>query len=116
MCLDILEKLAFYRRLKYKWGMTKPNHSKADLIPLNNVRAEMVFPTTGMSISERNILNYLEQLGIEAVLQKVNGLGHAQRHVTGQQAEQLVTLFKAKHWRKFKAVEPKLKTKGGTSK
>lgn len=69
----------------------------------------MVLPTTEMPVPERSVYNYIAQLGIEVHLQKLNDKGMPRRHVTKAEADQLLALFKAKHWRKFKAVEPKHK-------
>jgi hypothetical protein len=74
---------------------------------LDEVRGEMIFPTTGTPIIERAVLNYMDQLGIKPVLKKVKDQGRERRHVTEAQANELKALFKAKHWRKFKAAEDK---------
>lgn len=80
--------------------MTKQKTGKYLL--LDSVRTDLVFPNTGTVMTERALLRYLEQLDIKVVLLKVGGEGHVRRHITAEQAEQIVALFKAKHWRKFK--------------
>jgi hypothetical protein len=76
---------------------------------LDEVRAELIFPTTGTPIIERAVLNYLDQLGIKPTLMKVKNQGRERRHITEDQARQVKELFHAKHWRKFKAAEEKSK-------
>lgn len=87
--------------------MKKPKQT--DLVLLDNVRAQIVFPHTGTAVTERSLLRYMDQLELKTVLLKVDGVGQLRRHVTTAQAQQLVALFKAKHWRKFRAAEPKRK-------
>jgi hypothetical protein len=82
------------------------------LVLLEEVRQEMVFPHTGTPIDPRALQRYLVQLAIKAELLKVKGNGPLRQHVTPAQAEAIRALFKAKHWRKFKAVELKPKRKG----
>lgn len=77
-----------------------------DLVPVETVRMQMVLPTTGMPIPERSVYIYMDQLGIQAQLKKLNGKGMPRRHVSKDDAERLLELFKAKHWRKFQTAKP----------
>jgi hypothetical protein len=79
------------------------------LILLDAIRQDCVFPHTGTAIDPRAFQRYLVQLEIKPELQKVNGQGPARQHITVAQAESIKALFKAKHWRKFKAAEEKAK-------
>lgn len=86
---------------------TKKPPKAPGLTPLETVRStKMVFPN-GMALAMNNVRGYLVQLSIEPVLEKVGGEGQKVLHVTDEQAVKLGELFKAKHWRKFKAAEKK---------
>ena len=78
-----------------------------DLLSFTEARAALIFPS-GQPLSDRNATRmFTEKLGFKFELKKIGEEGQAVRHVTKDQADELLKEFKRTHWRKFKSQEAK---------